>query len=89
MFKVKKPLLDEIIEEEESKLRELDPYTHSHTVVSRQLTTLYRIKRDREAAKEREIRDRAKKLGNLAERIFERIFMMTYKAFRPVRNIRF
>lgn len=89
MFKVKKPFLDECIEFEESRLRELDPYTHTHTVVSRKLATLYQVKRDREAAKEREIKDRAKKLGNLVERSFERIGMKTYKAFAPIRNIRF
>ena len=88
MFLRRKTLLDETIEAVQSDLFKLDPQSDEYLNVAHTLVTLYQVKRHREDAKEREIRDRAKKLGNLAGRSFERIVVITYKAFGLVRNIR-
>ena len=90
MFKRKKTQLDEIIEEVQSELLlRLDPQSDEYATVVHNLETLYRIKRDRGVSKEAVIGAGTNFMGILAVLNFERIGVITSKAFGLVRNIRF
>lgn len=90
MFKRKKTQLDEIIEEVQSELLlTLDPQSDEYATVVQNLETLYRIKRDRGVSKETVIGAGTNLMGILTVLNFERIGVITSKAFSLVRNIRF
>lgn len=90
MFKRKKSQLDEIIEELQSEiLNVLDPQSDEYEKAVHNLETLYQIKRDREVSKEAVLGAGSNLMGILAVLNFERIGVITSKAFTLVRNIRF